>query len=249
MQYYHRAVTLTLLGAQLRLLLDAEPMRPGEDEVAAGMRLLRRVMRDYPRALDGVAADSLYARADFFNVVYQDLHKHVMAVLKDEQRDLLQDARGLFAPMPPVVKYDSRRREWWDAWGFTTWPQCRCPVRVVRSHETWQVKRQLSRQWEQQESDWTWVTTLPQALASTGAAVQIGHSRWTSRIRASTSWSIAGMAITFTSMPRGAMLVMWLWTMLAANLFCGVLPAEPQAGGAGGVRYAASGADDAARVV
>ena len=72
-QYYHRHVTLMLLPgyppghAPLRLLLDAEPQRPGEDEVATALRLLERVLVDYPRAFDLVLADALYAKAPFFN--------------------------------------------------------------------------------------------------------------------------------------------------------------------------------------
>jgi hypothetical protein len=36
----------------------------------------------------------------------------------------------------------------------------------------------LTRQTEEQGSDWFWVTTLPIQQASTGAVVQIGHRRW-----------------------------------------------------------------------
>ena len=49
LQHYHRQVTLMLLPAAapgrpaLRLLLDQEPQRPGEDEVQTAFRLLRRV--------------------------------------------------------------------------------------------------------------------------------------------------------------------------------------------------------------
>jgi hypothetical protein len=39
-QYYHRHVTLMLLGEKLRLLLDLDPQRPGEDEVTTARRLL-----------------------------------------------------------------------------------------------------------------------------------------------------------------------------------------------------------------
>src|SRR5438128_385849 len=51
-QFYHRQVTLMLLpgarpgGQPLRLLLDHEPQRIEEDEVATGLRLLERMMVD-----------------------------------------------------------------------------------------------------------------------------------------------------------------------------------------------------------
>ena len=73
LQYYHRQVTVLLVpGAPagrdpLRLPLDHEPQRPGENEVATAMRLLGRVMAQYRRAFDLVLADALYATALFFN--------------------------------------------------------------------------------------------------------------------------------------------------------------------------------------
>lgn len=41
-QYYHRNVTLMLVSGKLRILLDVEPRRRGEDEVARGARLQAR---------------------------------------------------------------------------------------------------------------------------------------------------------------------------------------------------------------
>src|SRR5712692_9312773 len=65
LQFYHRQVTLLLLPGALpgretvRLLLDHEPQRPGEDEVETALRLLARVIPAYPRAFDLVLADAL----------------------------------------------------------------------------------------------------------------------------------------------------------------------------------------------
>ena len=177
-QYYHRHVALELIGHDLRMMLDAEPLRPGEDEVTAALRLLERVLTAYPRAFDVVLADALYARSPFFN--YLAKHgKDVLAVLKDERRDLLEDARALIEQTAPVSERDGAcRRTCWDIEGFTSWPQVQAPVRVVRSLETRTIRRQLTRQDEEVRSDWVWVTTLPAARASTGAVVQLGHSRW-----------------------------------------------------------------------
>ena len=43
----------------IRLLLDHEPHRPGEGEVATALRLLERVLGAYPRGFDLVLADAL----------------------------------------------------------------------------------------------------------------------------------------------------------------------------------------------
>jgi len=178
-QSYHRNVTLQLLtGSELRILLDLESQRPGEDEVATAMRLLDRVLARYPRAFQLLLADGLYAQAPFFNLLLAH-GKHALVVLKDERRDLYQDACGLFAVTPPAEgKYRSRRCQWWDVSDLTTWPQVNAPVRVIRSRETYQVRRQMTKEVESMTTEWVWATTLPVRQASTEQAVGCGHRRW-----------------------------------------------------------------------
>lgn len=177
-QHYHRYVAAMLVAKDLDLLLDAEPLGAGEDEVAAALRLLARLVRTYPRAFDVVLADALYARSDFFNAVRAH-GKHALVVLKQEDRDLMEDLRSLL-PRTPSVHYDraGTRCEVWDLEGFRSWPQVQGPVRVVRSVETRTVRRQRTGQLAQACVEWIWVTTLPTVLAPTGAAILLGHDRW-----------------------------------------------------------------------
>ena len=183
-QYYHRQVTLLLVtGAPpgrppLRLPLDHEPQLPLEDEVAAATRLLKRVLVRYPRAFDLVLADALYAQAPFFNFLLAQ-RKHVLVVLKDERRNLYQDAAGLFNLVPPIQgTFRSRDCLWWDFPDLVSWPEVKAPVRVIRSLETYSVRRQLDKKDEPQISDWMWVTTLPAAQVPVARAVGFGHQRW-----------------------------------------------------------------------
>ena len=100
-------------------------------------------------------------------------------VLKDERRDLYQDACGLFAATPPAEgKYRSRHCQWWDVSDLTTWPQVNAPVRVLRSRETYPVRRQMTKQVESITTEWVWATTLPVTQAATEQAVGFGHRRW-----------------------------------------------------------------------
>jgi len=183
-QFYHRQVTLMLLpGAPgsrepIRLLLDHEMQKPGEDEVATAMRLLERVIGAYPRAFDLVLADALYATAPFFNFLLAR-RKHALVVLKDERRNLCKDVAGLFDHIAPQQgSRGSRQCLWWDFPGLLSWPEVNGAVRVVRSLETWSVRRQLDQRESTQTSDWTWVTTLSTAQASTARAIGLGHQRW-----------------------------------------------------------------------
>ena len=182
-QYYHRHVTLMLLpsagaGGKLRFLLDVEPQRPGEDEVACALRLLTRVLGRYARALDVVLADALYAQARFLNFLIAQ-GKHALVVLKDERRDLYQDSAGLFHTMVPQAgKYRARQCSWWDVADLRSWPEVTLPLRVVRSRETYWVKRQRDGQREQVTTEWVWATTLPSSQVSTEHTVHLGHQRW-----------------------------------------------------------------------
>ena len=111
-QYYHRHVAFLLLTDKLRLLLDLEPQRPGEDEVRAALRLVERVVQAYPRAFKVVLADALYAEARFLNFLLSH-RKHVLIVLKDERRDLYRDATALFGLQEPQPgQYRSRQCLW-----------------------------------------------------------------------------------------------------------------------------------------
>jgi len=177
-QYYYRYVGAYLTNGKERLLLDAEPQQPGEGEMACALRLLTRVLERYPRAFDVVSGDNLYMNPELWKLV-RSHNKHLIAVLKNENRDLLEDARSLLAHATPVsVDGKHVRRTCRDLQGFTTWPQCGEPVRVVQSLEETIIRRQLSREDETVRSEWFWVTSLPVLLADTLTIVQAGHGRW-----------------------------------------------------------------------
>ena len=177
-QYYHRHVMAQLMCGNFYLPLDMEPQRPGEDEVAAAERLLKRVLKNYPRAFSLILTDGLYVRAGFFQLALAH-SKDVIAVLKDERRDLLKDARGLFKLEKSTI-YETGKveRECWDVEHFTSWTQFSGEVRVVRSLETSYVKRQRTKKIEKKVSDWVWVSTISKQRLATENFVNFGHGRW-----------------------------------------------------------------------
>lgn len=219
-QYYHRHVTFQLVGGDWTLLLDAEPQRPGEDEVAAALRLLERVLTLYPRAFEVLLADGLYADPRVFNYVHAR-GKDVLAVLKNNQPTLLEDARSLFESSTPVVaQRGSRTCQYWDLSGFTTWAQVTAPIRVVRSLESWTVRRQLDGREDPQDTEWYWVTTLTAARARTGVVVQLGHVRWAIENEGFNELSTRWHADHVYRHEPTALLVFTLLAMLCLNVFC-----------------------------
>lgn len=221
-QYYHRDVTAELVFRNFSMLLDAEPQLPGEDEVACAIRLFERVVVSYPRAFDVVAADALYAKSNFFNVVLE-YNKDVIAVLKDDRRDLLKDAESLFAGKPPTSIFDRNGTnvECWDESDFQSWPQVTQAVRVVRTRETKRpVRRQLDGELKDQPvSLWTWVTTLSQQRAHTRTVVDIGHTRWNIENQGFNESVNHYFADHVYKHDPAAMLNFWLLCIMAYNIF------------------------------
>lgn len=215
----HRHVTAVLWHGDGLLLLDLEAQQPGEDEVAAALRLLDRVLQPFPRAFDVLLADGLYTQAPFFHRALRH-GKDVLTVLKDDRRELWQDADGLFRHLAPQSQEEGTRRSvWWEVEHFTSWPALGRAVRVVRSVETTTVRRQLTQQPERVTTQWMGVTTAPQASLSTAAVVALGHGRWRIENQELNELVTYWHADHVYKHHPTALVAFWLLTRLAYNLF------------------------------
>lgn len=171
-QYYYKVVVAQLVGGLLALPLDVEPVLPGEDEIAAALRLLERMIKNYPKAFDIVTGDALYANTRILKMLNRH-NKRLVAVLKENHPDLLEDAKALFTNEKPIRSHEGNTElERWDIQGFNTWPQAEGQMRVVRSRETKTKGKKIK------ESDWFWVTDIEQEMASTQTICRFGHARW-----------------------------------------------------------------------
>jgi hypothetical protein len=162
-EYYHRGVVCHLIGFDMAVPLDVEMLRPGEGEITAARRLFERVLDNYGRFFDAVVGDALYLEAPFFNLCI-DHRKHVVAVIKGDQRALLQDAQGLFADMKPGLWDEPRRlTEFWDVEGFTSAEGVKAPLRVLHAEETITKRERIAKEWIETVEDhhWWWATTFP----------------------------------------------------------------------------------------
>jgi len=220
-QYYHRIVVLQLIGPRSRLLLDAEMQRPGEDEIGAALRLIERVLRRFPRAFDLLTGDGLYARAPVLKLLA--IHdKYALMVLKDERRDLLVDARALFARQSPATHIEQTTRyDQWDLEGFTSWDTVPFPVRVIRSLETTTARQHVNGQMIEVTTvrDWIWVSTLPRSLLPTSNAVIFGHARWQIENYAFNELSTAWHADHYFHHHSVSIIAFWLLMFIAHTVF------------------------------
>ena len=182
-QYYHKQVYAQLSGPDLSVILDFEPLRQGEEECAAALRLLRRIRQKYgPRFFDVVVVDSWYANGPFLKTVVQELGWPVIAVLKQERYEVHQEALALTNGQKPtqVVERDGRQVEIWDVRSLRFSDTYTEPVRVVRARERWTERKRVGKKWQTQVKEQNWIWVVAGDLDGyDGAAIRdMGHLRW-----------------------------------------------------------------------
>jgi hypothetical protein len=174
--HYHHWVVAMLLSRPIPLLLDLEPLRPGDSEINAAVRLLERILLRFPRAFDVVVADALYSDTRIYSLL--DAHrKDVISVLKGNTPELLEEAKTLVRLVPPAVG-STPDNQLWDVPSCLAWPHLNKPFRILHQVETRYVRRQLDKQKETLLSHWLWITTLSANRANTLVAISLARARW-----------------------------------------------------------------------
>lgn len=184
-QYYHRVVVLQIVDAWPCLILDIEPILPGEGEAVAAERLLQRAKKLYHRFFDILTLDALYLQAPFLKKV-MNLGWEAIIVLKQEKRDLYQDV-DILMPLtsPKIFSTPTGTKTHWDMENLTGWQQLGKPIRVVCSSEVEHQRERIAGRWKTRTviHNWRWVTTLPSNLADASQINRWGHARWDEETR------------------------------------------------------------------
>ena len=179
-QYYHRVVVAQWVGVTPPGILDVELVRPGEGEVVAARRLLARILAAYGRLIDVVCGDALYLEAPFCRMVWE-AGKDFVVVMKQEARELYQDADGLRQVIAPaVVREVAATTQLWDLPDLESFTTLGIPVRVVWA-ESQTTKTKVvggKRTTVVEASTWVWVTTLPSSAVGPRVVARWGHDRW-----------------------------------------------------------------------
>jgi len=183
-EYYHRYVFAQINGPKINVLLDVEPIRPGEDECAAALRLLGRVRRLYgPRFFDGISADAWYAKGPFLRTVHK-LGWSWVVVLKRQDMEVYQKAQQLSRGQKPGLAFEDQERkrqvQLWDVKDLEFSDQCGQSVRVVRSEEQWIEKRVRGGRKESKarSTKWSWAASAELDGYAPSLIYRAGHRRW-----------------------------------------------------------------------
>jgi hypothetical protein len=179
-EYYHRVVVAQWVGVTPPRIVDLERVRPGEGEVVAARRLVTRILGRAGRLIDVITADALYLEAPFIDTVLA-AGKHVVIVMKQEARELYQDAARLRALQPPQVIVDGQRTtRLWDLPELESFSTLHRRMRVVWADEQTVRHRRVGGVKHEvvEPGEWVWVTDLVPAAVPARKIQQWGHDRW-----------------------------------------------------------------------
>jgi len=184
LEYYHRYVFAQINGPKFNVLLDLEPIRPGEGEAEAALRLLGRMRRVYGvRFFDAVTMDSWYVQGPFLKAI-EKLGWAWVVVLKQERMEVLQEARALSANQRPGLEFYDKTRDrqvkLWEIKDLDFSKSYGRKVRVVHSQEQWVEKKMVGGKKisQSQTSDWWWMASEGLQAFPCKVVYEGGHRRW-----------------------------------------------------------------------
>ena len=141
---------------------------------------MERVLRHHSRLIDVISADALYLEAPFLKLLL-DAGKHVVVVMKQERRELYQDAERLRSLIQPqLLSQGSRTTRLWDIPNLSSFTTLGRSVRIVWAEEETQKRKIVGGQAKDviEQKTWIWVTDLPAATVPPAKIQRWGHDRW-----------------------------------------------------------------------
>ncbi|BDG60581.1 transposase [Caldinitratiruptor microaerophilus] len=227
-EYYHRVVVASTVGTHPRILLDLEPVLPGESEVAAASRLLERLANTFPW-LHVFLLDAGFANGPFLAQIHRFGRGFIVRVKDHERRHLLRDAQAL-AARSQADRWEAAwghhrlRVHAWDEDGFTSWDSYPGTLRVLIVDEE-ELPEPATRRRRMPSPGRLcprafYVTNLSPGQLPTRALWEAAHHRWNlentgfHQLKHEFHWNHA-----FAHQSPGALFNTWLLLAVAFNLF------------------------------
>lgn len=171
-EYFHQAVALVWAGGEIAWPLGWEVLQPGEGEITAALRLLRRLLPRLRPSLDLVLGDALYCCRPFFEVVC-GAGVEGFAICSG-QTDLDEEMDFLQAHQPPRPTCGGDVAQWELA--STAWERdlkLGRPLRVLHCE-----RRTAAKPWKHERRELRVVTSAPVEILPAGQGWKVGRSRW-----------------------------------------------------------------------
>jgi hypothetical protein len=223
-EFHHRVVVASLVGFGFRSVVDLENQRPGENELGAAERLLRRLRLQLgARFFQILTVDALYANAAFLELV-QQLGWDMVTVLKDNQPDLqCQAERLLDRPADQQWEPDPRTRyQIWEEEALW-WDVARDWIRLVQVHKQQWVNEQMGthKRRRLRSTRQTYLTTCAPRQITARSILRLGEVRWeleTSTFSHATTEYALKHAQVHAGKPKAFLAQLWI-RLLAISLF------------------------------
>lgn len=186
-EYYHRYVVALLLGADVEVVLDIEPIRSAdvraeageahveghEGETTAAKRLVARVRTTYGRWIEVLVLDALYANGPFLTLA-REHGFGVVVVLKKPTDEPFKEALALWnGKASERVIHDrdrAERIELWDCPQIETLETYKGDIRVVRAV--------VHKAGATEPNTWVFGVTGAATRLAADRVVAVGRARW-----------------------------------------------------------------------
>lgn len=180
-EYYHKYVVCQLILCSVPVIIDIEPLRPGEGELTAGKRLIKRILKQQSRRVDVFCFDALYLDSELLNML-EEKKKFWIAVLKQENREAYKEIDRLMPSTTPIeTQINKRKVTLWDMHELVGWDKLKKPFRAVVSYEEygqWELNPETREKEEVLKTQvWRWLTNMP-SIYKAEIVHKFGHGRW-----------------------------------------------------------------------
>lgn len=168
-EYFHQAVALVWAGGELAWPINWELLAPGEGELTAAYRLLKRLLPRLRESLDLVMGDALYCCRPFFKLV-REAGLVGLAIASgntemDEEMALLQQNETPRKQEGDIVRWEMESEAWEKEVG--------CKLRVIHYERRYEAKP-----WKHERRQLRLVMTAAVAVMPSGQGWRVGRCRW-----------------------------------------------------------------------
>jgi hypothetical protein len=168
-EYFHQAVALVWASGETPWPIGWELLKPGEGELTAAIRLLKRLLLRLRKSADLVLGDSLYCCRPFFRVVH-DSGLRALSIASgqtemDEEMELLMQTA---APRMTPSKVDV-----WEMESEAWLAKLRCRLRVLHYE-----RRYAAKSWRNERRRLRVVTSACVDIMPARQGWKVGRCRW-----------------------------------------------------------------------
>lgn len=179
-EYFHSYVIAQIVLCSIPVIIDIEPINPGEGELTAAKRLIKRILKEQGRMVDVFTFDALYLDSKLLNML-EKKNKYWIAVLKNKNREAYQEVDRLL-PETKSVKTEINKRDvtLYDMHDLVGWDNLEKTFRAVVSDEEWYewvLNPDREKVRVKKSSHWRWLTNMP-SVYKAEIVHKLGHGRW-----------------------------------------------------------------------